>query len=240
MREQNILITGAASGMGYAIARKLAPKRQRLYCLDIDKKSLEQCCKTLQKSEEVECTPLVCDLRSPEMIENVFLEIDKLDHVIHCAGIALPDDWKESSDDDWIKILQVNLLGAWLIIHQSARALSKQSGGTIISISSAAALKPMPSQAVYSATKAGLNALHHALREELRPHNIRLTTICPGPTKTNILHQFPKEYIDKYRVMEEPRLDATDIADVVDFIITSPAHMNFDNITLTPSSWTWS
>jgi len=239
MGQENILITGAASGMGLAIARKLGRHERRIFCLDIDEHALSQSCQELNSASDALYEPVVCDLGDTTQLLKIFEKISELHHLVHCAGIALPDDWKSTSDNDWDELLRINFQAACLVIHQGAKILSTHQGGNIVSISSAAAIKPMPSQAVYSAAKAGLNALHKALREEFRPHDIRLTTINPGPTKTNILRRFSADYLEEFKVLEEPRLGAEDIASVVDFILESPSHISFDDITLTPSAWEW-
>jgi NADP-dependent 3-hydroxy acid dehydrogenase YdfG len=239
MGEENILITGSASGMGLAIAQKLGQKGRRVLCLDIDENALIQSCKKLNETSDALYEPIVCDLGNTTKLLESFHELPELQHLVHCAGIALPDHWSITSDKDWDELLRINLVAACLVIQQGAKILSAHRGGNIISISSTAAIKPMPSQAVYSAAKAGLNALHKALREEFRPHNIRLTTINPGPTKTNILRRFSEDYLEEFKVLEEPRLAASDIAAIVDFVIASPSHISFDDITLTPSAWAW-
>jgi len=239
MAEENILITGAASGMGLAIAQKLGQKGRHILCLDIDEKALTQNCNRLNETSDAHYEPIACDLSDTANLLESFHELPELQHLVHCAGIALPDDWRITSDKDWDELLRINLVAACLVIQQGAKILSAHRGGNIISISSTAAIKPMPSQAVYSAAKAGLNALHKALREEFRPHNIRLTTINPGPTKTNILRRFSEDYLEEFKVLEEPRLAASDIAAIVDFVVASPSHICFDDITLTPSAWEW-
>jgi NADP-dependent 3-hydroxy acid dehydrogenase YdfG len=228
------MITGAASGIGRAIARAFAD--DRLFLLDIDRAGLDAVAAEIGGSPVL----LPTDLRDPEAIDRAFAEVraraGHLDALVNSAGVAFPDRIDLPDTSAWDALIEVNLLSGWLCCR-NAIPLLVPGRGIVVNVSSTAGARPMKYQAVYSATKAGMDALSEALREELRARGVRVTAVSPGPTRTGILRHFPREFIEAHRIEEEPRIEAEDVARLVRFIVDQPPGVCIDCVVVTPTLW---
>ncbi len=234
------LITGAASGIGRATALAVADLFDTLYLLDCDGPALETLRATLAEAGRCHPVALMLDLRDDAALSAAFARIaatgEALDALVNSAGVAFFDHIEIPDASIWEELIDVNLFAVWRVT-QEALPLLRQRGGDIVQISSTAGASPLKYQAVYSATKAGVDAFAEALRDEVKGDNIRLSTIVPGPTHSQILRHFPPEFIAEYRIDEEPRIDAEDVAELVRFVLTRPPGVSLDRLTITPTQW---
>jgi short-subunit dehydrogenase len=187
--ECTVLITGASAGIGREFARQLAQvvgslilvarRQDRLKILELELKLINPKLEVfvqqvdLQNEEEV---GRFCD-----WLEESGLTVDVL---INNAGLG---DYGKFHDADWHRIramLQVNMIALTCLTYRILPAMRKAGGGAILNVSSIAGLLPIPSCAVYAATKAYVTSFSEALRAELRPLNISVTALCPGPVPT--------------------------------------------------------
>ena len=232
--QRAVLITGAASGIGRAIARALAD--EELFLLDVDRAGLDATAAQIGGSP----TLLSTDLRAPEAIDEAFATVrdraGHLDVLVNCAGVAFPDRIDLPDTSAWDALLDVNLFAVWLCCR-NAIPLLVRAEGMIINIASMAGRRPMKFQAVYSATKAGVDALSEALRDELRERGIRVSSVSPGPTRTGILRHFPRDFVEAHRIVEEPRIEADDVARLVRFIVDQPPGVCLDRVAISPTFW---
>ncbi len=135
-----------------------------------------------------QCLALVSDVSSEQanadLVARTVKEFGRLDILVNNAGAARGDDRvpvTELSYETWKKVLVTNLDGTFLLSREGARQLVKQDeGGSIINISSIASKLAGANAAAYSSSKAGINALSHAMAMELAPHQIRVNAVCPG------------------------------------------------------------
>ncbi|XXT21350.1 SDR family oxidoreductase [Sorangium sp. So ce429] len=187
------LITGAASGIGAATARKLSESVGGLVLIDRSRDALHA---------------LAEELRGPELLlrdgdvgsEDPWSELEgaierrfgKLDHVVANAGVAHGAPIAETSFDDWRRVLSVNLDGVFLTLRTGLRLLRKTGrGGTAVVVSSAAAVKAEPGVAAYGASKAGAAQLVRVAAKEGAPDKIRVNGVLPGGVETPIWTQTP-------------------------------------------------
>jgi NADP-dependent 3-hydroxy acid dehydrogenase YdfG len=234
------LITGAASGIGRAVALAVADLFETLYLLDHDRDGLEEVGTALAVGAACRPIALAVDLRDDHAIRAAFTRIaaaeDALDALVNNAGVAFLDHLEIPDASVWEHLLDTNLFAVWRVT-QEALPLLKVRGGDIVNISSTAGARPIKYQAVYSATKAGVDAFAEALRDEVKGDGIRISTIAPGPTRSRILRHFPPELIEELGILDEPRIDAADVADVVRFVLTRPPGVSLDRLTITPTLW---
>jgi 3-oxoacyl-[acyl-carrier protein] reductase len=231
---QVAVITGAGSGIGRAIALKLAELGARTILCGRTREALEQTQAAIDKSDlssgksfVIECD--VTDLQSVEAlarnIENTF---GRLDILVNNAGIGgAQGPLHEVAPEQWDRIMNTNLRGVYYCIRSLAPIMIKARTGHIINISSLAGKNALPNGATYAASKWGLNGLSYSVAEELRAHNIRVSVICPGSTNTNFSPHTGKH--------NDKMLQASDVAHVVDMIVTQAPQSFASEILLRPT-----
>lgn len=179
---KTILVTGAASGIGRATAELLAREgARRLVLVDTNSEALE----ALGLNCEVE--RLAGDVADPLFWSGV--KTGGLDHAAINAGVAGAGLITDLDFDEWRRILSVNLDGAFLSLQAALRAM--RDGGSIVTIASAAGLKPEPGVAAYGASKAGLIQLTRAAAKESAARKIRVNAIAPGGVETPVWDAVP-------------------------------------------------
>ncbi|HTW57486.1 MAG TPA: SDR family oxidoreductase [Terriglobales bacterium] len=188
LRRQVALITGASRGIGLAIARALARESCNLILTARDEKSLTEISRELA-SPKIKILTHPCDVRDPHSVDDLFRtlrrQFHRLDIVINNAGIAhanLPVE--KLPYPVWKDVLATNLDGTFLVA-QASLAIMKR-GATIVNNLSIAATRVFPGSAAYNASKHAALGLTNTLREELRPRGIRVISLLPGATNTEI------------------------------------------------------
>jgi NAD(P)-dependent dehydrogenase (short-subunit alcohol dehydrogenase family) len=176
------LVTGAASGIGKAVAEWLdAQGIGEIVAVDID-------------SEGLDALDLSCRLRrvsgdvaDPALWDRIEADLDRLDHAHVNAGIVGGGALTAMDFADWRKVLSVNLDGAFLALRTSLRVMQRSgNGGSIVVTSSAAGIKPVPGSAAYSASKAAVAHLARVAAAEHTRDNIRVNAVAPGRVETAI------------------------------------------------------
>lgn len=183
--DRTILVTGAASGIGLAVARHLAAEgAARLILVDCDALALdglELCC----ASERV-----AGDVRDEGLWDALAPRLEALDHAVINAGVAGAGAIVDLPLADWRRILSVNLDGAFLTLRAALRAMQPR-GGSIVCTASAAGVKPDPGVAAYGASKAALIHLVKVAAKEGAPHRIRVNAIAPAGVETPVWDAVP-------------------------------------------------
>lgn len=183
------VITGAASGLGRALALELARRRGRVLIADIDMPGIEETAR-LVRDEGGEAAVVRCDvsrreevLALPDEAERAFGGVDLL---VNNAGVAVGGPVGEVPLEDWEWVMGINLWGVIYGCHAFVPRMKAQRHGAILNVASAAGLLSASPLAPYNVTKAGVVALSQTLRTELAPHGVTVTVLCPTFFKTNI------------------------------------------------------
>jgi NAD(P)-dependent dehydrogenase (short-subunit alcohol dehydrogenase family) len=188
LRNQVALVTGATRGIGLAIARALAAENCNLVVTGRDESALRRIGRELA-STKIKILAHPCDLRDPQSIDDLFRAVRKqfkrLDILMNNAGIAHANLTIDKIPLPlWQDVINTNLTGTFLIT-QAALVMMK-SGGTIVNNLSVGANRVFAGSAAYVASKHGVLGLTNTLREELRPKGIRVISLLPGATNTEI------------------------------------------------------
>lgn len=202
-----VVITGAARGLGKAMAEILAAKKARVVISGKNKETLEQTAKTLG------VVSVVADVSKQEEIQNLakqtLLQFGKIDMWINNAGVWLP---RMNIEEVPLKrvhdLFEVNFFGT---LHGSLAALTqmkKQGNGTLVNIISTSALQGRPLSAAYSATKHAIKGLTDSIRDELKEFNVKVIGVYPGGIKT---HLFDEKKPDDFEDFMDPKLVAEKI-----------------------------
>ena len=181
------LITGAANGMGRATAIKLAQNGYFVFSCDIQKNEKE-----IENIQQI-----IMDVTDIKSIENAFKIVNKktnkLDAVIHFAGIIMMNSLIEISEEDFTKIFNINVFGVFRVNKIFFPLIQEGKGKIIITTSELAPNKILPFNAIYSISKKSLDAYAQGLTMELGLLDIPVITIRPGAVKTNIIKDSSKE-----------------------------------------------
>ena len=180
------IVTGAAKGIGLAIATKLAEAGARVVLADIDGAGAAKAAAKLRSAEGA-----ACDVRDEGQVESLVRETVKrhgrLDVMVANAGIATVKTLVEMSLEEWRGVLSVDLDGVFLCTKHAARAMAKSGGGSIINVASIKAFGGSPATGHYGAAKAGVVSLTKTAALELRSQGIRVNAICPGWSRTDMV-----------------------------------------------------
>lgn len=190
------LITGAASGIGAALARRLAPRATGgLILIDHNSAALGAAADAMEQPPERVST-LTFDVSDPDRWRDcadfINAQYGRLDYAVANAGIAHAASIADHDFEDWRRVMAVNLDGVFLTL-QTAIPLMRQNaqGGAIVVVASAAGLKPEPGIAAYGASKAGVLQLARIAAKEAAADNIRVNCIAPGGVETPIWDGVP-------------------------------------------------
>lgn len=186
---QTCVITGAASGIGYALAECLLQCGARVVIADRDIDGLSAASSRLNAiSQDVFAVPVdvTSDEQVRQLISAAVSRFDRIDYLFNNAGVGGTVPIEQATLEHWKRIVDINL---WGVIHGVTAVLPRmrsQGSGHIVNTSSISGLIPVPGQALYNTTKYAVVGLSESLRLELEPYNIAVTVICPGPVASRI------------------------------------------------------
>ncbi len=184
------VVTGAASGIGRGIARRLAEMGAFVALLDIsDTKGRET--ESEISAANGKARFFKCDVCSGadcrRAVESVVAANGKIDILCNCAGIAIRKDVVELSEAEWDRALDVTLKSVYVLSHEVVPHMIRGGGGSIVNIGSGWSLKGGPRAAAYCAAKGGVVNLTRAMAIDHGKHNIRVNCVCPGDVDTPLL-----------------------------------------------------
>lgn len=193
MQKQTALITGAGHGIGRAIALRLA--KEGIHIVINYSSSEDEAAELAREAEAfgVETLLVKADISKEEEIEKLFekaLTISgRVDILVNNAGITRDNLLLRMSEEDFDRVMEINLKGSFLCMKKAARIMLKQRYGRIINISSVVGLRGNAGQVNYAASKAGLIGMTKSLAKELASRNITVNALAPGMIETKMLEQ---------------------------------------------------
>lgn len=198
MKENKVIVlTGASKGIGEATAYQLAKKENTLILGARNQEKLQSVANKCKELGAKEVYFNYLDLTNADSIDSFFSycqeKSSKIDVLINNAGIGYMAPFIETDPAIERKMIEVNTIGTMYLTHLAALAMLDHKDGKIISVASLAGKVPSPNMAVYGASKAAMISFQSSLRVELKPFNIQVTTINPGPVKTSFFDDFDPE-----------------------------------------------
>ena len=180
------VVTGAARGIGYAIARKFLDLGYRVALLDIDAANLRRAARRLGRHGTVLAQH--CDVADPRQVKasiaNVVRRLRRVDALVNNAGIAVFKPILQTTFREWARVLDVNLSGPFLCTQACAPAMLKAGGGAVVNITSISGLRASSLRVAYGTSKAALDHLTRQQAAELGNLGIRVNAVAPGPVDT--------------------------------------------------------
>ena len=225
LSEKIAIVTGGASGLGLAIAKKFVCQGLLTIITGRDEGKLKEASSSLGEL----CFPMVMDVtrldQIPGHIKDLATRFGRIDILVNNAGINLKKDMVDVTDDEFQRILLTNLTGVFAISREVAKVMIKQKKGSIVNISSMAAQYGLPKVIAYAASKAAIEGMTRSMAVELSPLGILVNCIAPGFIDTNMssiaLNNDPER---RQRVLNRTPLGRLglpeDVANMVYFLVS--------------------
>jgi NADP-dependent 3-hydroxy acid dehydrogenase YdfG len=240
---KTILITGATSGFGKAIAEKFAAENWNCIITGRRKERLNELAQTLLSNKNIKILQLVFDVRKKEDVFTIINSLEKewrsIDVLVNNAGLAAGrDSFDEASIEDWDTMIDTNVKGLLYVSKAVITIMKENKKGHIIIIGSTAGKEVYKEGNVYCASKFAVNAISQAQRIDLLPHKIKVTCINPGAAETEFsLVRFKGDEAKAKAVYKGyEALAAEDIANTVYYCATLPAHVCINDLVITSTA----
>jgi short-subunit dehydrogenase len=193
MNTQSVLITGASSGIGKALAHQFASHGFNIIAVASREAGLDLSAAELRAGHEVTVTQIVKDLTQPTAPQEIYDELRQrgiaIDVLVNDAGVGQGGPFSDSAMEKDVEIIRLNVESLTKLTKLFLRDMLARDSGRILNVGSVAGFQPGPLLAVYHATKAYVNSFSEALAEELKDTNVSVTLLCPGPTDTGFFHR---------------------------------------------------
>jgi len=193
---QVVVVTGASRGIGREIARQFAAEGAKVACIATTSEGAQSTANALDGA-----MAYACDISDAKAVEVVFEAISKdlgtPAVLVNNAGITRDTLLMRMKDEDWDRVLDVNLKGAWLMIRAASRPMMKARYGRIVNLSSVIGLHGGAGQTNYAASKAGLIGLSLSVAKELGSRGITCNAVAPGFIETDMTNDLPAEFRER-------------------------------------------
>lgn len=202
---RQLIVSGGASGIGLAVARMAVARGARVALLDRDTVALAEAVRLLGEA----ALALECDVSDAPAVRTA---VDRaaqwlggVDALVNSAGIDALKSLETTSDEEWARVLAVNLTGPMLVCRAALPHLRAAGGGSIVNIASGAGLRPLPNRTAYCASKAAVIMFGKSLAIETAADGIRVNAVCPGAIDTPLFRTSYENAGDPERALAEIR-----------------------------------
>lgn len=229
LENKTALITGAAKGIGKAIALKFASEGASIAFTYLTSKDAAMETKRELEAFGVKVLAIASDASdfegSAKVVEQVLAEFSRIDILVNNAGITRDGLMMRMSEEQWDSVIQSNLKGAFNFIHAVTPSMLRNRAGSIINISSVVGIRGNAGQSNYSASKAGLIGLAKSMAQEVGSRGIRVNVVAPGFIKTDMTAALPPETVKAWEAGIPLRRGGTpeDVAKVCLFLASDLA-----------------
>ncbi|ALG15617.1 SDR family oxidoreductase [Kibdelosporangium phytohabitans] len=235
------VVTGAASGIGAAVATALADNGARVALLARRSDRIEELAATLNANGG-QAIAVTADVTSDASVtgaaERIHSVFDRVDLVVNNAGVMIPEPIDTASTGNWQRMIDTNVTGVLRVLRAFTPDLTADGHADLVNISSIGAHEYFKDYAVYGATKAAVTYLSRSLRAELGPAGVRVTNIEPGLVRSELRDDITGDaaaFLDDW-IAEAGILAAEDLADVVAYVTSRPAHVNLRQLVALPAT----
>jgi NAD(P)-dependent dehydrogenase (short-subunit alcohol dehydrogenase family) len=219
------IITGAAGGIGLATAKRLGSEGARIVMADLNEQKAQAAAAAITAAGAPDVLVSTCDVSQEEQVkvtvQNTLKKFGRFDVLVNNAGLMIFKPLEEHEESDWLRILHVDLLGAFFFTKQAF--LNMKSGGTIVNVSSIHAEETTPLVASYAAAKAALLSLTRSAALEGKSKGIRVNAVLPGAIDTPMLWENPNIKSGLETINAADVGQPEDIAAIIAYLASSDA-----------------
>ena len=191
LKGKRALITGAASGIGNAVAEVFAQAGAEVVLLDLQLHAATEAATRIRESTGAVCTAVAADVGDEAGVSAAFAQVEgALDILVHCAGIAHIGTVLDTGADDFDRLFRVNVRGTYLCMQAAARRMQPQGSGCMLNIASIAATCGISQRFAYSMTKGAVRSMTLSAAKDLLPFGIRCNCISPARVHTPFVDGF--------------------------------------------------
>jgi NADP-dependent 3-hydroxy acid dehydrogenase YdfG len=240
------LITGASSGIGEASARRLAAQGSTVALVARRQERLDQLGAAIQKQGGralVIKADVTDEGQATGAVEQTVRDLGRLDIVVNNAGVMLLGPVEKAPIEEWRRMVSLNVLGLLYVAHASLPFLLKAAEDSprrvadLVNISSVAGRVARAGVGVYNMTKFGVGAFSESLRQEMTRRHVRVSIVEPGAVKTELAthmrDEIQQQSMQRFAGVE--MLEAEDIADAIEYIVTRPRRVSINELLVRPT-----
>lgn len=223
---KSVIVTGAASGIGLAAARRFGSEGARVVVADLSAEQASAAAEQVKQAGAPDAFGVLCDVSEPAQVkacvDAALHRFGRWDVVVNNAGLMIEKPLEQLTQDDWRRVLAVDLLGAFFFTREAF--LRMQSGGAIVNVSSIHAIETTPLVAAYAAAKSAVVSLTRSSAMEGKPKGLRVNAVLPGAVDTPMLWNNPNVKSGLETLSHSDIGQPEDIAEVVAFLASDDAH----------------
>ena len=226
-------VTGAASGIGLACAKALLNSGARVVLIDRAQDALTEICARLG----ADAIPLVIDLTDSsscaQMMPGILERAGHLDILHANAGSYVGGDIIDGDPDVWDRMLNLNVNSVFRTVHAVLPHMVGRKTGDVIVTSSIAGVVPVVGEPIYTASKHAVQAFVHTVRRQVAKHSIRVGAVLPGPVRTALIDDWPKEKLET-ELAAGGLIEPVEVAEAVLFMLTRPRNVTVRDLVILP------
>lgn len=230
-----VLVTGASSGIGKALALAAGHAGARVALVGRSQERLDEVRNTLGK----DALALPADLTVPAQVDGVAADatahFGRIDILLANAGLYIPGDIVDGDPDAWDELLTVNVNSVFRLVNRVLPQMIDRRSGDIVVTSSVSGHQAIQWEPIYSASKHAIQSFVHGVRRQVAPHNVRIGAIAPGVV-LNPLWGFADENAIDEKVDAHEGMRSTDVAEAVMFMLTRPPHITIRDLVMLPQN----
>jgi NAD(P)-dependent dehydrogenase (short-subunit alcohol dehydrogenase family) len=223
---KSVIVTGAASGIGLAAARRFGSEGARVVIADLSAEQASAAAEQVKQAGGLEAFGVLCDVSQQAQVQAcvdaALHRFGRWDVVVNNAGLMIEKPLEQLTEDDWRRVLSVDLLGAFFFTREAFLRMS--SGGAIVNVSSIHAIETTPLATAYAAAKTAVISLTRSSALEGKPKGLRVNAVLPGAVDTPMLWDNPNIKSGLERLDRADIGRPEDIAEVIAFLASDDAH----------------
>lgn len=230
-----MIVTGASSGIGRAVARQFAAAGAHLVLVARSADKLEALAAELGGN----AIAIPADLTNPAEIEAMVAAVEarfgRIDILFANAGSYIPGDVAEGNADDWDQMINLNVNGVFRVVRAALPGMIARRSGDIVVTSSVSGHQAIHWEPIYSATKHAVQSFVHGVRRQIAPHNVRIGSLAPGMVLNELWGMTDPAEVQRRAAAHEGLL-SEDVADALMFMVTRPPNATVRDLVILPQN----